>query len=132
MWRVILIESEVPENDTLPPIARRFDNEIRLSHKQIAFLPLAARTFREPDAFGGKMIVEFALGVRAAPVAMCGSARGKFRGFGIAQDFFGEVDQVPVVIEGHDLRLEMGVSKCGAEMLADQHGCSSAVIPIPG
>src|SRR6266481_7863641 len=99
MRRVILIESEVPKNDTLPPVARRFDNEIRLSHQQIAFLPFAAGTFRKPDSFGGEMIVEFGLGVGAAPVAMCGSTGRKFRSFGIAQEFLGEVDQVPVVIE---------------------------------
>jgi len=39
MRRVILIEGEVPQNDTLPPIPHRFDNEIRLSNKQVVFLP---------------------------------------------------------------------------------------------
>jgi len=56
---VILIESEVPQNDTLSPVARSFDNEIRLSHQH---------------SFSGEMIVDFGLGFRAAPVTMCGSA----------------------------------------------------------
>ncbi len=53
---------------------------------------------------------------------MCGSTCGEFRGFGVAQDLVGKVDHVPVVIEGHDLGFEMGVSKSGAEMLADEDG----------
>src|SRR5260370_23346192 len=118
MRPVILIESEVPKNDTLPPVARSFDNEIRLSHQQIAFLPFPAGTFRKPDSFRGEMIVEFGLGVGAAPVAMCRSTGRKFRSFGIAEDFLGKVDQLPLGIEGHDLRLEMGVSKGRAQMLA--------------
>src|SRR5260370_4811457 len=122
MRLVIWIESEIAKNDTLPPVARRFDNEIRLSHQQIAFLPFPAGTFRKPDSFSGEMIVEFGLGAGATPVAMCGTTGRKFRSFGIAQDFLGEVDQVPVVIEGHDLRLEMGVSKGGAEMFTDEDG----------
>src|SRR5438094_3976668 len=122
MRAVILIESKVPENDTLPPVPRSLDNEIRLSHQQIAFLPFAARTLSQPDAFRGEMIVEFGLSVRPAPVAMCGSACGEFRGAGIAQDLLGKVDQVPVVIEGHDLCLEMSVSKRRTQMFADEDG----------
>src|SRR6266852_2514025 len=106
MRRVILIESEVPKNDTLPPVARSFDNEIRLRQQQIAFLPFPAGTFRKPDSFGGEMIVEFGLGIGGAPVTMGGSTGRKFRGFAIAQDLVRKVDHVPVVIEGHDLRLE--------------------------
>src|SRR5712664_797892 len=86
MGRVILVQREVPQNDTLPPVACRFDNEIRLSHEQVAFLPFAAGTFRKPDAFGGEMVVEFALSIRAAPITMYGSARGEFRRLKIAQD----------------------------------------------
>src|SRR6266436_8354004 len=122
MRPVILIESEVPENDTLPPVPRSFDIEIRLSHQQIAFLPFAARTLSQPDAFRGEMIVEFGLSFRPAPVAMCGSACGEFRGAGIAQDLLGKVEQVPVVIEGQDLCLEMSVSKRRAQMFADEDG----------
>src|SRR6267154_535572 len=102
MGRVILVEREVPENDTLPPVAYRFDNEIRLSHEQVAFLPFAAGTFRKPDAFGGEMVVEFRLSIRAAPVTMCGSARGEFRSFGIAQNLVGKIHQIPVVVKAHD------------------------------
>src|SRR5260370_36053332 len=119
MRPVILIESEVPKNDTLPPVARSFDNEIRLSHQQIAFLPFPAGTFRKPDSFRGEMIVEFGLGVGAAPVAMCGSTGRKFRSFGIASDFLGKVDQVQVVIESHDLRLERGGSKGETRVVTD-------------
>ncbi len=72
MRRVILIESEVPQNDTLSPVARSFNNEIRLSHQQIPFLPFAARALSEPNSFSREMIVEFGLGFRAAPVTMCG------------------------------------------------------------
>src|SRR2546427_2332218 len=42
--------------------------------------PFAARTLSQPDAFRGEMIVEFGLSFRPAPVAMCGSACGEFRG----------------------------------------------------
>ena len=66
--------------------------------------------------------MESRLSFRAAPVAMCGSACGEFRSFGIAQDFLGEIDQVPVVIECHDLRFEMGVPKSRTEMFADEDG----------
>src|SRR3989442_236138 len=68
------------------------------------------------------MVVEFGLGFRGATVAMSGSTGGEFRGFGIAQDLVGKVDQVPVVSGGHDLGFEMGVSKSGAGMLADEGG----------
>src|SRR6266481_741723 len=102
MRRVILVQREVPQNDTLPPVACRFDNEICLSNKQVAFLPFAAGTFRKPDAFGGEMIVEFGLGVRAAAVTMCGSACGEFRRLGIAQNLVRKIHQIPVVVEGRD------------------------------
>ena len=66
--------------------------------------------------------MEFGLSFRPAPVAMCGSACGEFHGAGIAQDLLGKVDQVPVVIEGHDLCLEMSVSKRRTQMFADEDG----------
>jgi len=42
MRSVILIEREIPENDALRPVASGFDDEARLSHEEIAFLPFAA------------------------------------------------------------------------------------------
>src|SRR6266852_6134871 len=75
MRSVILIESEVPKNSALRPVARGFDDEARLSHKQIAFLPFAAGAFREPNAFFGETAVELALGSYRAPVTMNRSTR---------------------------------------------------------
>src|SRR5437016_12190715 len=68
------------------------------------------------------MVVEFGLGFRAASVAMRSYACGEFCGLGIAQDRIGKIDQVPVVIEDHDLRSEMGVAEGGSEIFADEGG----------
>src|SRR5439155_5337723 len=64
---MILVEGQVPQNYTLRPVPRRFNNEPNLLLEQLTFLPVAAGTLREPEALFREAAVELALRGHALP-----------------------------------------------------------------
>src|SRR5260370_23831020 len=81
---VALIQSEVPQHNAFGPIPRCTDDQLYRFLKQLPFLPLAARTLREPNVLVGKTIVEFGLRRRAAAITMNGDAWNESRGLFVA------------------------------------------------
>src|SRR5215472_9912111 len=55
----VLVQSQVPQDHRLRPIARGIDDQPRLFDQLVSLLPIAAGTFRHPDGKTGKTLVEF-------------------------------------------------------------------------
>src|SRR5690348_9335762 len=98
-WLVVLVESEVPKDDALRPVARCANHQAHLLGEDFPGLPIAAGALRHPDVFVGKTIVQFVLRGDASAVTMSCSARRKGCGLRVAQHFKRIFDQIPIVIE---------------------------------
>jgi len=117
---MILVQSQVPQDHALRPIPGRGDDQANLFLEQSSFLPLAAGTFRQPNVFVRKTIVEFGLRRGAAAIAMDGDAWNESRCLPVAQYPDRKIDQIPVVVEDQDFGFDSRVTKSRAEILSNE------------
>jgi hypothetical protein len=117
---VLLIQSEVPQHHAFGPVPRCADDQLHRFLKQLAFLPLAAGAFREPNALFWEAVVELALGSYRASVTMNRSTRGIGCGLRVVQDGHWKFNLIPVVIKDQDFGFDPGVAKSRTEIFSNE------------